>query len=372
MEGKTPTTPPSIGKPLTGPQKKAGRDKDRRRNGKGHKKRVLLLLHLKIKAFLGWRTEPEPWTYETVNKYVDWCHINKLFPYWRHKIHLAQNKANLGYCNNESFTRRCLEVWIRLYGEPKPYRNDNFCFFLVQMVYTECILKKKVDWTSLKELPVGDHPQEASIVAEDAPIDVKKTLASVKPGKLALPDKEVIWSSNSSSDEHTHEYDGYYFQSDDEDVNMDEANKALNVELARKGKRKVEELEIPSNLQEQVRQDEEPMEVDNIFDEGHQKGIENDANDDVDVLIAKIESALLALEEAKQEVKELRQIQDMELSTSPNAGMVHGLKEELKAVNNAISENDEWLVALRKSKDYYYNKKQANRGHLIDECAVLQ
>jgi len=153
---------------------------------------------------------------------------------------------------------------------------------------------------------------------------------------------------------------------------MDEANKELNVELARKGKRKVEELEIPSNLQEQVRQDEKPMEVDSIFDEGHQKGIENDANDDVDVLIAKIEPALLALEEAKQEVKELRQIQDMELSTSPNVGMVHGLKEELKAVNNAISENDEWLVALRKSKDYYYNKKQANRGHLTDECAVLQ
>jgi hypothetical protein len=373
MEDELPPTLFATEQPLSRLQKKAIRDKDRRRKGKGHKKRVPLLVHPKIKAFGGWRTEPEPWTFKTVNKYVDWCHINKLFPYWRHKIHLAQNKANLGYCKSESFIGRCLNVWIRLYGEPMPYRNDNFCFFLVQMVYAECILKKKVDWTTLKELLVGDHPEEASIVVEDAPIDVKKMLLPVKPGKLALLDEEVVWSPNSSSDEHTHEYDGYYFQSDDEDVDMDDHKKALEVQLARKGKRKVEEPEIPSNVQEHLMQEkEEPMEVDNILVEGHQFGSDLDADDDADVLIAKIETACVALEKAREEIKEQQKIKDMKLSESSIAAVVHGLKEELKAVNNAIFENDESLVALRKSKDNYYKKKQENRVHLMDECAVLQ
>lgn len=361
MEDKTLPAPPMRGEPLTQLEKKAVRDKDRKRKGKSHKKRVPLLLHPKIKAFLGWKTEQEPWTYETVNKYVDWCHINKLFPYWRHKIHLAQNKANLGYCKNESFTKRCLIVWMRLYGDSKPCRNDNFCFFLVQMVYAECILKKKVDWTTVKELLVGERVEEEFIVAKDATIDVKQSLAPVKPGKLALADEEVVWSPNSASDEHTHEYDGYNFSSDNEDMDIGEQKRPLEVEHVRKGKRKDEELEIPPNTLEYGRLGKEPMEVDNIVVQEDQNQSEDDADEDVEVLMAKIESASLALEVEKEEVKKLRDLQAQKLSSSTNATVVYGLKEELRAINKAISQNDERLVALRKSKDHYCQKKKRTR-----------
>ena len=370
MEEETIATHLNRSPPLTPPQMKAARDMDRKRNGKGHKKRVPLLRHPKIKAFLGWKTEPEPWTYRTVNKYVDWCHINKLFPHWRHKIHLGQNKANLAYCKNEAFMRRCLEVWIRLYGEPKPYRNDNFCFFLVQMVYAECILKKTVDWSTLKELLVGDHLDEASIVAEDQAIDVKKSLARVKPGKFALLDEEVVWSPNSSSDEHTHEYDGYNFKSDDEDVDMGKQKKAIELELARKGKKKVGGLGTPSNIPSQVMGENEHMGVGQMIVEGHQDGSPGDGEDNEEVVVAKLESAIIALELVKKDVAELRQIREMELSANRSATPT--LKEEMKVINKAISENDKHLASLRKSRDHYYKKKQEKRHHPMDVHAILQ
>ena len=103
---------------------------------------MAILLHPKIKAFKGWRTEPEPWSYKTVKKYVDWCHIDKLFPLCCHKKHVMQNKANLAYTRDKSFMLRCCEVWQQLYLEDELYRNDNFCFYLVRMVYAEVILKK--------------------------------------------------------------------------------------------------------------------------------------------------------------------------------------------------------------------------------------
>jgi len=119
------------------------------------------------------------------------------------------------------------------------------------MVYAKCVLKKKVDWTTLKEFAIGDHLEEASIENEDTTIDVKKTLALVKLRKLAICDKEVVWSSNSSLDEHTHEYNGYCFQSDDEDVVMGEQRKALEVEVFGKGKEKFDDAKTLSNLKEQ-------------------------------------------------------------------------------------------------------------------------
>lgn len=372
MEDETGATQPNTGRPLTQVQKRAARDKDRKRKGKSHKKRVPLLQHRKIKAFLGWKTEPEPWTYKTVNKYVDWCHINKLFPHWRHKIHLGQNKANLAYCKDKVFMHRCLEVWMELYGEPKPYRNDNFCFFLVQMVYAEYILKKEVNWSTLKELLVGDHPEEASIAAEGQTIDLKKLLARVKPGKLAVLDEEVVWSPNSSSDEHTHEYDGYNFTSDDEDVDMGDPKKALELELAKKGKRKVEELETPSNIQEQGMEDNEHMGVRQIIVEGHQDGREGDEEDNEYVMLVKLESAMAAFELAKKDVAELRKIRAMELNAETSARAMPMLKEEMKAVNKAISENDKYLASLRTSRDQYYKKKQEKHRDLQDVHRVLQ
>jgi hypothetical protein len=60
------------------------------------------------------------------------------------------------------------------------------------MVYVELVLKKYVDWSTLKELIIGDHIDQVSIMNEEAPINVKKMLAPVKPRKLAIPDEEVV------------------------------------------------------------------------------------------------------------------------------------------------------------------------------------
>ena len=77
------------------------------------------------------------------------------------------------------------------------------------------------------------------------------------------------------------------------------------------------------------------------------------SEDDVDVLAAKIDTAIVALHEATTEAEELRQIQNNNLSIPSSAITVHGLREKLKEVTNAISNSENYLVTLKKSKDYY-------------------
>jgi hypothetical protein len=369
MEDKARTLLPTSTKPLTRLGKKVLRDKDRKRNGKPHKKRVAILIHPKIKAFLGWRTEAEPWTYQTVNKYVDWCHINKLFPFWRHKEHRTQSKANLAYSKNEDFTQRCLEVWMAIYLEPKVYRNDNFCFCLVQMVYAEIILKKKVDWTTLPELREGVHPDEVTIPSSDIPIDVKKVLTSVKLGKLVTPDDDVVWSPPSSSDERTHEYDGYSFHSDDEDVVMEEEKKALEVEYERKGKRKVEDLQTPLNLEKQGTEHGEPMEVDPVLEDPYRSGSGSDSEDDEDTLAAKIQTAREALH---QVTKEIRISKETGHSKEDYRQYVDGLKQQLDKTNTAIKEQITFFNESKKIRDFYIRKWESGKVHVMDEYVVYQ
>jgi len=71
-------------------------------------------------------------------------------------------------------------------------------------------------------------------------------------------------------------------------------------------------------------------------------------------------------------VQELQAIKAIALSTPSDVANVHGLKEEMKALNNAISKNEVHLVALKKSKDNYQKKKEENCRHPMDEYAILQ
>lgn len=319
---------------------------DRPRAGKKHKKRVPLLIHPKIKAFKGWRSEPEPWSYGTVKKYVDWCHISKLFPLYRHGKHVKTNKVNLAYCKNIAFMRRCCEVWFVLYLEERTFRNDDFCFFLAQMVYTEVILKKEVDWTTLKELPVGIRPEKAKLVGIELPHNWQMMLRPVKIGKSFVPDEEVVWSAASSDDEHTHEYDGYSFlseESEHEDISMEDFWKAFYGETDEKGKGV-----------------EDPM----IIEEEESDGTSG-SEDDEDILLAKVRSATLTLEAKKEELKILKE-------GEANRGYGDDLKLKLKTINKAIANNDEDFDAFKTNRDTYLKKCRSGKASIMDEYLLWE
>jgi hypothetical protein len=364
MENEPPPLTPATIKRLTRQEMKLIRDKGRKRSGKIHKKRVAILIHPKIKAFKGWRNEPEPWSYKTVCKYVDWCHISKLFPLCRHKEHLKQNKVNLAYSKDEGFILRCCEVWKHLYLEDSTYRNDNFCFFLVRMVYAEYVLKKEVDWSTLKEVPIAIIPETAKILPPDEPVDVKKMLSKVKRGKSFVRDESVVWSETSSSDLHTHEYDGHSFHSDEEEVAIQESRLAVDVGVDQSGQSAQEPI-IVQDTDEEGMDDGVARRVDPVLREGDGSGGGSDSENEEAMLLAKIESAKLALRAKNEQLKTLKE-QEM------NPTFVEVLKQRLKAITNVIEENDKGFHSFKRNRDFYLKEMKSGKVHKMDHYLIWE
>ncbi len=103
------------------------------------------------------------------------------------------------------------------------------------MVYAEYVLKKEVDWSTLKEVPIAIILETPKFLPPDEPVDVKKMLSKVKHGKSFVRDKSMVWSETSSSDQHTYEYDGYSFHSDDEEVAIQESRPTMDVGVDQSG-----------------------------------------------------------------------------------------------------------------------------------------
>jgi len=57
------------------------------------------------------------------------------------------------------------------------------------MMYVKLVLNKKVDCSTLKDIPNGTIPKDPKIPKLDIPIDVTRMLTKVKVGKSYIPDK---------------------------------------------------------------------------------------------------------------------------------------------------------------------------------------
>ena len=98
-----------------------------------------------IKAEEGWEVEVEEWwTSKTCKKYVKMYHIDKLWPRDCHESHTKAFTTRPWMCNNDHFVHHAEEVWQALFGDC-PRSKGFFNYSLLSMVYSELILKKKVD-----------------------------------------------------------------------------------------------------------------------------------------------------------------------------------------------------------------------------------
>jgi hypothetical protein len=113
-------------------------------------------------AFRGWKEVPEPWTYADCEEYIEWCHINKKFPPEQHRKNRKSNKANLRFYSCPDFTQRCIEVYQVLYGRANVERNE-VVLYICRMVWAEVVLKKKVDWRTIKQAKNITMPEEPDI-----------------------------------------------------------------------------------------------------------------------------------------------------------------------------------------------------------------
>ena len=145
-----------------GEANKAVKDKGRKRRGNTHRKRLHVMNNENHLAFKGWTEEVEPWTMQVCEDFIEWCHIGKLFPAWRHHYNRHTNKANLKYCESPTFVCRCLELWQVLYRTPFVDRNE-VPLFIARGAYAEVALNKEVDWSTIKETTYVQRPDIGSI-----------------------------------------------------------------------------------------------------------------------------------------------------------------------------------------------------------------
>jgi hypothetical protein len=95
---------------------------------------------------------PGSWSYADCTKYIEWCHIGKVFPEEQHNKHQKFSKSNLNYCLNPTFKQQCIEVYLVVYKLPHIYMNEANVI-IYKMVWIEPRLQKLVDWTTFKCQP---------------------------------------------------------------------------------------------------------------------------------------------------------------------------------------------------------------------------
>jgi hypothetical protein len=94
----------------------------------------------------------EPWTFETYEAYIEWCHIGRGFLDDHSRKQRKANKANLYFFQWLIFKEQCIEMCQHIYE--KPFLERNECpLSILQMVYAEVVLTKRVNW-------INQHPIE--------------------------------------------------------------------------------------------------------------------------------------------------------------------------------------------------------------------
>jgi hypothetical protein len=142
-----------------GQQHKIERDKTKARRENVQRKRLHVLRNPSKLAFRGWEEVLEPWTYADCEEYIEWCHIDKKFPLEWHRKNRKSNKTNLRFCLCLDFTQRCVEVYQVLYGQASVERNE-VMLYICRMVWVELVLKKTVDWRTIKQAKNIMIPEE--------------------------------------------------------------------------------------------------------------------------------------------------------------------------------------------------------------------
>lgn len=182
------------------PHRPRARDIGRVRNCKASKKRLHILLDPDKHAFDGWENQPQPWTKKTCERYIDWCHIDKIFPHSVHRKHCKRKVANLHFCKDPEFLERCIQVHQHLYDDPYVARNES-SLAILRMVYAEQKLLRTVDWSTIKTASTQILKAPESI---DIPRERKYKehggLSKAKNPVQTIADVLVQWSDDSDVD----------------------------------------------------------------------------------------------------------------------------------------------------------------------------
>ena len=124
-------------------------------SGSGKRARKELDLQLDVfhnRAILaanGWEEVPEPWDAATAMHFVDFPHFDRLWPDSSHAQHCKSKNAKYASLTDVDVKWRFLCILRAISNESKWPKNE-IPKAILSLMYAEHVLKKKVDWSTLK------------------------------------------------------------------------------------------------------------------------------------------------------------------------------------------------------------------------------
>ena len=161
--------------------------KKKKAKGRTQSRQRRILLDPHARAYPGWDQFQGDWDAQRCRRFIQWCHIDKLFPYHRHTFNVKTNMANLHACTHDGFVQRCIKVYRYLYKTRTVLRNEA-PLFICEMVYAEVILNRTVDWRTIKGVKLANIPTTKDIPKAGPSPNPRDGLGKrifIKPG---LPD----------------------------------------------------------------------------------------------------------------------------------------------------------------------------------------
>jgi hypothetical protein len=119
-------------------------------------------------AYEGWQTVPEPWTAASAMNYVSFPHFDRLWPEGCHEQHCKSRDTKYSHIEDLEIKWRFLTI-LRAISNLERWAKNSIPRCIASMMYAEHVLRKRVDWSTLRSAEFG-HIGEA--LSARRPIDI--------------------------------------------------------------------------------------------------------------------------------------------------------------------------------------------------------
>ena len=106
-------------------------------------------------AYGGWEDLPEPWTSQMAYEHIGFAHLDRWYTPEAHADHCRTKQLTYSNITSIEIKWRFLEI-LRAISHETRYRSNNVPKRIAAMIYAECVLGKRVDWSTLNQ-PLHTH-----------------------------------------------------------------------------------------------------------------------------------------------------------------------------------------------------------------------
>ena len=131
---------------------------------------------LDLQSEPGWEMVPEPWTATSAMEYIKFVHLDKWWPTELWEKHCAARAVTYTHIKDLNVKWRFLEI-LRAISNLERWPKNNIPKSIATLMYVECEMGKRVDWSTLHKPYSGGRVLRCSLSAKK-PEDIPKNIIS--------------------------------------------------------------------------------------------------------------------------------------------------------------------------------------------------